>query len=363
MQRAQEAEVGSVASELRIAICDDWEQCALSCADWGELQQLANVQFFSAPFQSTEDAIRRLTDFDAICLMRERTPFPKEVIDQLPRLKRLFFTGERNAAVDIAHARSLGIEVSGTASGPNKASTAEHTWALILAATRRIVPAMQTVQQGHWRPVDDARYPLPDVLEGDRIGVIGLGAIGSRVARIAQGFGMEVVAWSQNLTDQQASSLGVRRVEKNELIATSKVISLHLVLSDRTRAVIGHTEYSLMRRDALLVNTSRSGLIDQEGLIAALDSGRPGHAALDVFDQEPIAKNHPLLTHPRVTHTPHLGYVAAPVMETFYRQLANDLTAWSRQWLASNAASEGYRPASSDSGVTPSAIRKRDTML
>jgi phosphoglycerate dehydrogenase-like enzyme len=127
--------------------------------------------------------------------------------------------------------------------------------------------------------------------------------------------------------------------------------------------VIGHTEYSLMRRDALLVNTSRSGLIDQQGLIAALDSGRPGHAALDVFDQEPIAKNHPLLTHPRVTHTPHLGYVAAPVMETFYRQLANDLTTWARQWLASNAAAEGYRPESSDSGVTPSAIRKRDTML
>jgi len=363
MQRAQEAEVRSVTSELRIAICDDWEQCALSSADWGELQQLADVQFLSTPFQSAEDAIRRLADFDAICLMRERTPFPKAVMDQLPRLKRLLFTGERNAAVDIAYARHLGIEVTGTSSGPNKASTAEHTWALILAATRRIVPAMQAAQQGQWRPTDDGRYPLPDVLEGDRIGIIGLGAIGSRVARIAQGFGMEVVAWSQNLTDQQASSLGVRRVEKNELIATSKVISLHLVLSDRTRGVIGQTEYSLMRRDALLVNTSRSGLIDQEGLIPALDSGRPSHAALDVFDQEPIAENHPLLRHPCVTHTPHLGYVAAPVMETFYRQLAHDLTVWSRQWLDSNATSGDYRPSSSASGVTPNAIRKRDTML
>jgi phosphoglycerate dehydrogenase-like enzyme len=264
--------------------------------------------------------------------------------------------------VDITHARSRGIEVSGTASGQNKASTAEHTWALILAATRRVVPAMQAAQRGHWRPTeDDARYPLPDVLEGDRIGIIGLGAIGSRVARMAQGFGMEVVAWSQNLTDQQAIALGVRRVEKNELIATSKVISLHLVLSDRTRGVIGQTEYSLMRRDALLVNTSRSGLIDQEGLIAALDSGRPGHAALDVFDQEPIAKNHPLLTHPCVTHTPHLGYVAAPVMETFYRQMASDLIAWSRQQV--NSAQSAYRPASSVSGVTPNAIRKRDTIL
>lgn len=314
---------------IRIAVCDDWEQCASSLADWSELQQLADVRFFTAPFDSEAETVRALVDFDAICLMRERTPFPKDIISRLPRLKRLLFSGERNAAVDITYAQSAGITVTGTRSGPNKASTAEHTWALILAAARRIVPAVNGTLRGQWRSInDDGAYSLPDTLEGDRLGIIGLGAIGSRVARIGQAFGMDVVAWSQNLTNERAAMLGVRRVEKNELIATSKIISLHLVLSDRTRLVIGPTEYSLMRRDAILVNTSRAGLIDQQGLIEALRQGRPAHAALDVFDQEPLPAAHPLLSQPNLTLTPHLGFVSTPVMETFYQQMVSDLTDW-----------------------------------
>jgi phosphoglycerate dehydrogenase-like enzyme len=318
-----------MSERLQIAVCDDWEQCAAECADWSELQQHADVQFFSAAFASREEAIRILQDFDAICLMRERTPFPKEVIAQLPRLKRLLFTGERNLAVDSEFARTQGIEVSGTPGGPNKSSTAEHTWALILAATRRIVPSMNGMTAGFWRaaPSGDP-YPLPDTLEGDRLGLIGLGEIGRRVARVGQGMGMEVVAWSQNLSAEKAAACGVRRVEKNELLATSKVVSLHLVLSERTRGTVGPTEYSLMRRDALLVNTSRAGLMDESGLLDALESGRPAHAALDVFGREPLPPGHPFLNHPQITATPHLGFVSTPVYETFYKTIVADLTRW-----------------------------------
>ncbi len=316
-------------SKIRIAVCDDWEQAALQSADWSELQQLAEVQFFTSPFKSRADAISSLKEFDEICLMRERTPFPKEVIAELPRLKRLLFTGERNLSVDSEFAKSKGIEVSGTPGGPNKASTAEHTWALILAATRRVVPSMTGVQAGHWRATASGElYSLPDTLEGDRLGIIGLGAIGQRVARIGQAMGMEVVAWSQNLTEEKAAAANVRRVEKNELLATSKVVSLHLVLSDRTRGLLGPTEYSLMRRDSVLVNTSRAGLIDEEGLAQALTSGRPSHAALDVFSVEPVLPNNPLLQHPRVTVTPHLGFVATRVYEMFYKTMVSDLMRW-----------------------------------
>lgn len=317
---------------LRIAVCDDWEQSAQLCADWSELQQHADVEIFTSAFASRDEAIRTLADFDAICLMRERTPFPKEVIAALPKLKRLLFTGERNLAVDSEFARSRGIEVSGTPGGPTKSSTAEHTWALILAATRRIVPAMQGLSHGHWRAAPNGEpYPLPDTLEGDRLGVIGLGEIGRRVAKMGQALGMDVVAWSQNLTDEKAAAVGVRRVDKNELLATSKVVSLHLVLSDRSRGVIGPTEFSLMRKDALLVNTSRAALIDNAALLPALESGRPAHVALDVFDQEPLPQNHPFLNHPQITLTPHLGFVSAPVYEVFYRTMVADLSNWLRK--------------------------------
>ena len=321
-----------MSDKLRVAVCDDWERCALDCADWSGLQAIADVQFFTTAFASREEAINVLKEFDAICLMRERTPFPKEVISQLPRLRRLLFTGERNLAVDSEYARSAGIEVSGTPGGPNKSSTAEHTWALILAATRRIVPAMNGMAAGHWRAAPSGEpYPLPETLEGDRLGVIGLGEIGRRVARMGQALGMDVVAWSQNLTDENAAAAGVRRVEKNELLATPKVVSLHLVLSDRTRGMIGPTEYSLMRRDSVLVNTSRAGLIDESGLIDALNSGRPAHAALDVFGREPLPASHPFLAHPAITLTPHLGFVSTPVYETFYKTLVADLTRWAQE--------------------------------
>ena len=327
-------------AKIRIAVCDDWEQAALESADWSELQQRAEVEFFTAPFKSQEEAVSVLKDFDAICLMRERTPFPKEVIAALPRLKRLLFTGERNLSVDSEFAKSRGIEVSGTPGGPNKASTAEHTWALILAATRRIVPSMTGLKAGHWRGNAAGEiYRLPDTLEGDRLGIIGLGAIGQRVARIGQAMGMEVVAWSQNLTDEKAEQARVRRVEKNELLATSKIVSLHLVLSDRTRGLLGPTEFSLMRRDSVLVNTSRAGLLDERELALALDSGRPAQAAIDVFSIEPVPLSHILVNHPQVTLTPHLGFVATRVYEMFYKTMVNDLL----RWISASQSAVGNR--------------------
>lgn len=316
-------------AELRVAVCDDWEQCAQECADWSAVQQFASIDFFTTSFGSTEAAIRRLQEYDAICLMRERTPFPKEVISKLPRLKRLLFTGERNLAVDIEFARSRGIEVSGTPGGPTKSSTAEQTWAMVLAVSRQMLPSTTGLLAGYWRGSSTGEpYPLPETLEGDRLGIIGLGEIGRRVAKMGAAFGMEVVAWSQNLTEEAAAAAGVRRVEKNELLATSKVVSLHLVLSDRSRGTIGGTELSLMRRDAILVNTSRAGLIDDTALLPALDSGRPAWAALDVFSQEPLPPDHPYLAHPRILATPHLGFVSMPVYEVFYKTMANDLLSW-----------------------------------
>jgi phosphoglycerate dehydrogenase-like enzyme len=242
------------------------------------------------------------------------------------------YTGERNLSVDAAYATSRGILVSGTPGGPTKSSTAEHTWALVLASSRRIVSSMNGLNAGHWR--GDARgepYALPDTLEGDRMGLIGLGSIGQRVAKMARATGMEVVAWSQNLKPEDAAALGVRRFEKNELLATSKVVSLHLVLSDRTRGLIGPTELSLMRRAALLVNTSRAALVDEAALLPALESGRPAFAALDVFGAEPLPSGHAFLNHPQVMITPHLGFVSVPVYEVFYKSMVADLISWMGQ--------------------------------
>ncbi|ODS94862.1 MAG: hypothetical protein ABS56_17160 [Lautropia sp. SCN 69-89] len=313
----------------RIAICDDYERAALATADWEPIRSRAEVVVFEQPFGSAQRAIEALADFDAVCLMRERTPFPAAVIDALPRLKFVVFTGERNAAVDHEAAARRGIPVSFTPGGPSKASTAELTWALILAATKRIVPSDGGTRRGHWRgDASGHGYALPANLAGERLGLLGLGQIGARVARAGQAFGMDVVAWSQNLDDARAAGVGVRRVAKEELFETSAVVSLHLVLSARTRGIVGAADLARMRSDAVIVNTSRAGLIDQQALIDALKAGRPGAAALDVFDIEPLPAGHRLLALPNVTITPHLGYVNAQVFAAFYQGVVDALAAW-----------------------------------
>jgi phosphoglycerate dehydrogenase-like enzyme len=313
----------------RIAVCDDYERAALAGADWSAIRERADVVVFEQPFGSAERTIDALRDFDAVCLMRERTPFPATVIDALPGLKFIVFTGERNAAVDHEAAARRGIPVSCTPGGPSKASTAELTWALLLAAMKRVVPADGGTRAGHWRlDSQGRRYALPANLEGQRLGLLGLGQIGARVARVGRAFGMDVVAWSQNLDDARAAEVGVRRVPKQELFETSAAVSLHLVLSARTRGIVGAADLARMRPDAVIVNTSRSGLMDERALAAALAAGRPGWAALDVFDTEPIPIGHPLLALPTVTISPHLGYVNAQVFSAFHHGIVEALAAW-----------------------------------
>ena len=314
---------------LRIAVCDDYERAAFAAADWTSIRERADVVVFEEPFGSAGRTITALQDFDAVCLMRERTPFPASVIDALPRLKFVVFTGERNAAVDHEAAARRGIPVSFTPGGPAKASTAELTWALLLAATKRLVRADAGTRRGHWRgDIEGHDYPLPTNLAGERLGLVGLGQIGARVARIGQAFGMDVVAWSQNLDDARAAEVGVRRVSKETLFETSAAVSLHLVLSARTRGIVGAAELARMRSDAVIVNTSRSGLLDERALAEALAAGRPGGAALDVFDVEPIAAGHPLFGLPNVTISPHLGNVNAQVFAAFFGGIVDALAGW-----------------------------------
>lgn len=316
-------------SKIRIAICDDYEAAALADADWSAVRERAEVVVFEKPFASLAAAAQRLRDFDAICLMRERQACPAALLERLPRLRFIVFTGQRNAAVDHVAAGRQGVVVSNTPGGPVKACTAEQTWALILAGAKHLAAADAGVRAGHWRgDAQGARYPLPFCLEGARLGVIGLGAIGERVARIGQAFGMEVLAWSSNLSDERAAEVGVRRVSREELFATCRVVTLHLVLSQRTRGIVSAADLALMSPDSLLVNTSRAGLIEDGALVAALQSARPGHGALDVFATEPLPADDPLLALPNVTLSPHLGYATEPVFRAHHGGMVEALAAW-----------------------------------
>jgi phosphoglycerate dehydrogenase-like enzyme len=313
----------------RIAVCDDYERAMLRGADWDAVRARAEVVVFDAPFAGVQGAAQALRDFDAICLMRERTPLPAELIDALPRLKFVAFTGERNLAVDHEAAARRGIPVSSTPGGPGKASTAEQTWALILAASKRVVAAHAGLRCGHWRgDPEGAAYPLPVNLEGERLGLVGVGHIGQRVAAVGRALGMEVVGWSTNLDEARAAQAGVRRVPKEELFETSAVVSLHLVLSERTRGIVGAADLARMRSDALIVNTSRAGLLDEDVLADALGEGRPGWAALDVFSVEPLPAGHRLLQLPNLTLSPHLGYVNEKVFAAFRQGLVDALNGW-----------------------------------
>jgi phosphoglycerate dehydrogenase-like enzyme len=313
----------------RIAVCDDYERALAFGADWDTIRSRAEVVVFDRPFGGRQQAIEALADFDAVCLVRERTPFPAEVVAALPRLKFLAFTGERNLAVDHLAAAGRGIPVSFTPFGPSKSSTAELTWALILAAAKRVTVADAGVRRGHWRgDAHGAAYPLPVNLEGERLGLVGLGQIGSRVAAVGRAFGMEVVAWSPNLDNERAQAGGATRVSKEELFETSAIVSLHLVLSDRTRGIVGSADLARMRSDAVLVNTSRAALVDEAALIEALGRGRPGLAGLDVFGIEPLPAGAPVVSLPNTVLTPHLGYVNDKVFAAFRQGLADALLAW-----------------------------------
>jgi phosphoglycerate dehydrogenase-like enzyme len=300
----------------RVAVLDDYQGVALGCADWSALE----VEVFPDHVADDDALVEQLAPFDVVVAMRERTPFPRARLERLPSLRLLVTTGMRNASIDLDAARELGITVCGTGSlGP---PTAELAWALILALTRHVPAEDAAMRAGGWQ------HTIGPELAGHRLGIVGLGRLGARMAAIARAFEMEVVAWSQNLTAERAAEAGAARVDKDELFATADVVTIHLVLSDRTRGLVGMSELALMRPTAYLVNTSRGPIVDEAALLDALHAGRIAGAALDVYDTEPLPGDHPLRRAPNTVLTPHIGYVTTGTYEVFYRDAVEDVERW-----------------------------------
>ncbi len=309
--------------KLSIVVLDDFEGVARSQADWTAIDARAHVTVYTAPLTGSA-LVSALQHADGIVLMRDRTPFMADLIAQLPNLKFVVFTGTRNSALDAAALAARNIPVCFTAFGPSKESTAELTWALILAATKKLEPTFAALRKGQWR-ID---APLLSLLHGKTLGLVGLGEIGRRVARVGAAFGMNIVAWSPNLTPERAAAGGATSVTFDALLAQSDVVSLHLVLSDKTKHLFGATQFAQMKSGAVLVNTSRAGLVNEAEMVAALRSGALAHAALDVFNQEPLPADHPLLAVPNTTLAPHLGFVCEPVFDNFFAGVVECLDAY-----------------------------------
>ncbi|EHK83185.1 phosphoglycerate dehydrogenase-like oxidoreductase [Saccharomonospora azurea SZMC 14600] len=305
---------------MRIAILDDYQNVASTLADWDSLD--AEVRVFTEHIADQDELVRALAGFDVVVAMRERTPFPAALLSRLPDLRLLVTTGQRNASIDVEAARRQGIVVCGTGYLPHP--TVELTWALILAAARHLPTEVQAMREGGWQTT------LGTGLRGRTLGLLGLGRLGSQVARVGQAFGMRTIAWSQNLTADRAAEHDVTAVSKNELFASSDVLSVHLVLSKRTRGLVGAKELAAMKSTALLVNTSRAPIVDTDALLEALRQDTIGGAALDVYDVEPLPADHPLRSMPNVVLTPHIGFVTRETYEVFYRDAVEDIAAFRR---------------------------------
>lgn len=310
----------------RIVVLDDYERAMRRLADWSAVDALAEVTVHTAPLQG-EALVAAIGEADALVLVRDRTPVDAALVARLPRLRFVVFTGARNTRLDAEALAARGIPVANTGKDTGKSSTVELTWALILAATRRLEQQMAAVRSGGWR----VEGHLSGELGGERLGLIGLGEIGSRVAKVGLAFGMEAVAWSPHMSAERAAPHGVKSVPLEELLATSRVVSLHLVPGAETRHLVNAGRLALMRPDALLVNTSRAALVDTAALVDALAAGRPRMAALDVFDSEPLAPDHPLRSNPGVVLTPHIGFVTEPVFARFAQGVVHHLAAWLSQ--------------------------------
>ncbi|MFJ4170516.1 D-2-hydroxyacid dehydrogenase family protein [Paenarthrobacter sp. NPDC089714] len=308
-------------TQYRLAILDDYQQVSGDYAPWESLlDDGVKVTVFSAPFVSEEQAVAALAPFDIIVAMRERTRFPRRVLDSLVNLKLLVTTGMANAAIDMEAASERGVVVCGTGGSP--AAAPEMTWALLLAFARNLVVEENSLRAGDWQSA------VGFELEGKTLGIVGLGKIGSRMARYAQAFGMEVLAWSQNLTAEAASAAGARKVTKEELFRESDVVTLHVRLSERTEGIVGANELRLLGPEGLLVNTARGPLVDEAALIRALDEGWIRGAALDVYDEEPLSAGHALLRSRRTVLSPHIGYVTHESYRQFYGGAYEDVTEW-----------------------------------
>jgi phosphoglycerate dehydrogenase-like enzyme len=305
---------------VKIAILDDYQNIALKLADWSTLARRAEITVFNDHIADPAAIIDRLLPFDVVCVMRERTPLPRDIIQRLPRLKLIASTGPGNASIDMAAAAEHGVSV--TATGYRSTPTIELTWALILAGARHIVPESKAVRAGGWQTT------IGQELEGKVLGVVGLGRIGAQVARIGLAFGMKIIAWSQNMTPEIAGAAGATMVPKSELFRQADIVTVHLVLSKRTRGLIGAAELEVMKPTARLINTSRGPIVDEAALIAALQSHSIAGAALDVFDQEPLPAGHPFRSLDNVLATPHIGYVGEDLYRTFYHDVVTSISAW-----------------------------------
>jgi phosphoglycerate dehydrogenase-like enzyme len=304
----------------RVGILDDYQGIALSMADWKGLPAGSEVTAFRDHLADEDALVQRLAGFEVVVAMRERTPFPGRLLQRLPSLKLLVTTGGRNASIDLAAAHEHGIVVCGTRSLATP--TSELTWGLILGLVRNIPAEDRSIRDGGWQT------GAGPSLEGKTLGVMGLGNLGTRVTSVALAFGMEVIAWSQNLTAERAEAAGARLVTKDELLAQSDVLTIHLVLSDRTRGIVSRRDLDLMKPTAYLVNTSRGPIVDEQALVESLVAGRIAGAAIDVFDEEPLPAGHPLRSLPNTVVTPHIGYVTADNYRLFYGDVVEDINAF-----------------------------------
>jgi phosphoglycerate dehydrogenase-like enzyme len=307
---------------MKIAILDDYQRVALEYADWKSLEG-AEVVVFDKPLRSREEAEQQLKPFDVVCLMRERTPFGRALIDKLPNLKFVSLTGARSPSLDTQALKERGIPVSNTRSAGGGLSTVELTWGLIISAARGLAKGERNMRAGKWHHDLGPGFSLA----GRRLGLLGLGNIGARVAAIGKAFGMECAAWSQNLTEEKAGAAGVALVSREELFEKSDVVTIHLVLGERTRGLVRAEDLALMKPGAILVNTSRGPIVVEKDLITALQAQKL-HAALDVYEREPLPADHPLRKLENVTLSPHLGYVHEDNYRIFYRDTVENVAAF-----------------------------------
>ncbi len=307
----------------KIVVLDDYENSYEKLSNWSAIKDLADVQIFNQPLLGPA-LLEKIQDAHALVLMRDRSPLKADLIAQLKHLEYVVFTGTRNLALDAEALKQRSIPVSHTEWGPSKDSTTELTWALILGLHKRLVEQNKLIIDQQWRN----QYSLLPILKGQTLGLVGLGEIGSRVAKIALAFSMKVVTWSPNMTAQRAAAVGAESVSLDTLLQTSDIVSLHIVASPTTKGMINQEKLALMKKDALLINTSRSTLLDTNALVQALQNQNIGGAALDVFDVEPIPADHPLRTTPNTLLTPHLGFVAQPVFKSFTTGVVECLEAW-----------------------------------
>lgn len=310
-------------SRYKIAILDDYQDVAKSFADWGAIKELADIEIFDNHLHEENEIITRLMPFDIICVMRERTPLTASLLTNLPNLKLVVSTGARNRSIDVEVAQKLGIEVQNT--GYLGHGALELTWALLMTLAKHIPQENANLRAGGWQQL------VGNDLKGRTLGILGLGNLGSQVAAVAKAFDMDVIAWSENLTPEKALAGGARYVDKKTLFQEADYLTVHMVLSDRSKGIVDEADLALMKSTAYLINTSRGPLVDEKALINALQQHKIAGAALDVFDKEPLDANHPFRTLKNVLATPHIGFVTQDTYRLFFTDTVKILLKWLKE--------------------------------